>query len=116
MSHNIVVCVSPLTSIMIDQHFQFSPRGLKNDFVGEAQTDLKAEQRILKGKSQLLYIGLENLVDSMNYINMLLQPVNLENVMAIVIDEAHCIQNWGEHLQKLGTIGASFQNESRSWL
>ena len=60
VSHSIVVCVSPLTSIMIDQHFfKFSPQGLKTDFVGEAQTDPEAEQRILKGISQLVYISPE---------------------------------------------------------
>ena len=99
MSHSLVVCVSPLTSIMIDQHFKFSPRGLKTDFVGEAQTDPEAEQRILKGISQLVYISPENLLNSKKYRNMLLQPVYEENLMAIVIDEAHCIQSWGDEFR-----------------
>lgn len=42
---SIVVCITPLTSIMLDQHTKFSVKGLRTDFVGEAQSDPKAEQR-----------------------------------------------------------------------
>ena len=37
---SIVVCISPLTSLMLDQRAQYSPKGLNVEFVGEAQTDL----------------------------------------------------------------------------
>ena len=32
---NIVVCVSSLTSLMLDQHSKFVPHGLQAEFVGE---------------------------------------------------------------------------------
>ena len=47
-SSSIVVCISPLTSIMVNQHAKCSPRGLKTDFVGEAQSDEGAEKRVLR--------------------------------------------------------------------
>ena len=37
---SIVVCISPLTSLMLDQRAQYSRKGLNVEFVGEAQTDL----------------------------------------------------------------------------
>jgi bloom syndrome protein len=39
---SIVVCVSPLTSVMMDQRVKFSPVGLSTEFVGEMQTDESA--------------------------------------------------------------------------
>ena len=34
---SIVLCVSPLTSLMLDQHSKFSPKELSVEFVSEAQ-------------------------------------------------------------------------------
>ena len=36
---SIVICVSPLTSLMLDQQQNFSRYGLATEFVGEAQED-----------------------------------------------------------------------------
>ncbi len=36
---NIVVCISPLTALMMDQQAKFAGYGLSTEFVGEAQTD-----------------------------------------------------------------------------
>ncbi len=36
---NIVVCISPLTALMMDQQAKFAGYRLSTEFVGEAQTD-----------------------------------------------------------------------------
>ena len=38
------MCISPLTSLMMDQRSKFTPWGLTAEFVGEAQTDHAAER------------------------------------------------------------------------
>ena len=43
---SIVICVSPLTSLMLDQQQKFSRYGLATEFVGEAQEDPNAIARI----------------------------------------------------------------------
>ena len=53
---SIVVCISPLTSLMIDQQAKYTPRGLQTDFVGEAQLDPAVKDSVLQGKFQLVYI------------------------------------------------------------
>ena len=53
---SIVVCISPLTSLMIDQQAKYAPRGLQTDFVGEAQLDPAVKDRVLQGNFQLVYI------------------------------------------------------------
>ena len=63
--------VSPLTSLMLDQHTNFFPRGLKVEFVGEQQCDPSAKQQnVLQGKIQLVYITPENLIENKMYQRM----------------------------------------------
>ena len=59
---SIVVCVSPLTSLMMDQKAKFSPKGIITEFVGEEQTDDSAIEKVLCGAVQLLYISPESRV------------------------------------------------------
>ena len=47
---------------MIDQKSKMLPRGLKCEFVGEAQTDDNAVGEVLTGKVQLVFISPENLL------------------------------------------------------
>ena len=54
---SIVICITPLTSIMLDQHANFSLNGLKTDFLGAAQSDPMAEHRVCTGASQLVFIS-----------------------------------------------------------
>ena len=86
---SIVVCVSPLTSLMMDQKAKFSPKGIVTEFVGEEQTDDSAIKKVLRGAVQLLYISPESLVCNPIFLNMILSPVYKEKMIALVMDEAH---------------------------
>jgi len=46
---SIILVISPLTSIMMDQTAKFSPRGLVTDFVGKAQVDNEATKWVMNG-------------------------------------------------------------------
>ncbi len=48
-SGSIVLCISPLTSLMMDQKEKYASRGLTVECVGEAQTDAGAVRKILNG-------------------------------------------------------------------
>ena len=39
-SGSIVVCMSPLTSLMMNQHAKYTSRGLQAEIIGEAQQTL----------------------------------------------------------------------------
>ena len=89
---SIVVCVSPLTSIMMEQQQKFSSKGVKAEFVGEAQTDAAVISRVLQGDLQLLYISPENLLNNKRFRSMLLTPKYKDHLVALVVDEAHCVK------------------------
>jgi len=79
---------------MIDQQQKFVLKGIRAEFVGEAQTDVAVIQRVLQGNLQLLYISPENLINNTRYRSMLLSPRYKEKMCALVVDEAHCVKTW----------------------
>lgn len=80
---------------MMDQQQKFSVKGIRAEFVGEAQTHPAVIQRVLEGKLQLLYISPENLLNNARYRSLLLSPRRYkEKISALVVDEAHCIKTW----------------------
>ena len=47
---SIVVCVSPLVSLMMDQKSSFVLKGIKTEFVGEAQIEKDVIHKVLDGE------------------------------------------------------------------
>lgn len=66
---------------MIDQQQKFVMKGIKAEFVGEAQTDQAAISRVMKGELQLLYISPESILNSRRYRSMLLSPRYAEKLV-----------------------------------
>ena len=91
---SIVICVSPLTSLMMEQTAKFSLQGIVTEFVGELQQDLDAMRDVKEGRIQLLYISPESLLRNPQWRDMLLTQTYQENLVAVVVDEAHCIARW----------------------
>ena len=98
-SGSIVVCISPLTSIMMDQRAKYSPRGLQVEFVGEEQTDTGSEERVLKGNIQLVYISPESAICNRKYRNMFMSTPYRKSLVALAVDEAHCVKTWGDEFR-----------------
>ena len=64
------------------------------EFVGEAQEDKKAVEKIINGQVQLVYISPENLLENRRYRNMLRSTVYQEKMIALVVGEALCVKFW----------------------
>ena len=79
---------------MLEQQLKYSSRGIATEFVGEAQTDPAVISRVLKGNVQLLYISPENLLNNPRFCSMLLTSKYKEHLVALVVDEAHCVKTW----------------------
>ena len=88
---SIVLCISPLNSLMIDQQRSFGARGIHVEFVGEAQNDKDTVKRVVEGSVPLVLISPENITSNPLFRGMLLKK---EKLVTFVIDEAHCIKAW----------------------
>ena len=91
---SIVVVVTPLISLMIDQKEKFKQTGIRVEFVGEAQTDEQCVQDAVCGNVQLLYISPESLLKNKQFHGMLHSVKYKDNMKALVVDEAHCVKMW----------------------
>ena len=91
---SIVVVVSPLAALMAEHKRKFIPMGVNAEFLGELQTDQQAVARVVQGKHELVLLSPENLCFNMELRNMLTSRVYQENLVAFVLDEAHCVKSW----------------------
>jgi len=64
------------------------------EFVGEAQTDQSIINNVLRGIIQLVCISPEALLLNPLYRNMLLSTTYKDCLVALVLDEAHCVKTW----------------------
>lgn len=112
---SIVICISPLTSLMMDQQAKYSHLGLTTEFVGEAQLDKGVKEKIINGEVQLVYITPESTIETSKYQDMLLSPAYQDKLVALVIDEAHCVKTWGDQFRttfaKIGNLHSLIPKE-----
>ena len=88
------MCISPLTAIMIEQVQKFNNIGISAEFVGEAQIDPVAKKKVLHGEVKIVLITPENAIQNALYRNMFLTPQYKNHMVALIVDEAHCVRMW----------------------
>ena len=86
--------ITPLVALMVDQKKRFQSKGVTIEFVGEAQVDDASVMAVLNGSVQLVYISPENILINHRFRNMLLTQTYQQNLVALVVDEAHCVKMW----------------------
>lgn len=94
----MVVVVSPLISLMQDQvrRINFTAGRGKPiaTFLGSAQRNRDEEQRALRGEFKLVYVSPEKLFGP-NFLDDLAALHRRVPLLAVAIDEAHCVSEWG---------------------
>ena len=91
-SQSVVVVVSPLIALMKDQVRAMRQRRVAAVYTGEM--DDEAETNVGLGKYQLVFMSPEALLADDRWCDMLMSPFYKENLMGLVVDEAHCVKKW----------------------
>ena len=90
---SMVLVVSPLVALMMDQVASLANRGVRAIHVS-SELDEKAIEEIHEGKYQILFFSPEQLLQNLAWREMLLSPIYNKNLVGFVVDEAHCVKKW----------------------
>ena len=97
-SSSIVIVVSPLVSLMTDQVASLQKRGVKaatlSGRAGVAKELQVTDKELHSCDFSLLFSSPEAIAVAEKWRQKLLTPLLSSRVVAIAIDEAHCISKW----------------------
>ena len=96
--HSVVLIVCPLVSLMVDQVSELKTRGIQAAILSgnrDVEPRLTAtETDVQAGKFTHLYTSPEAVIGVDRWRRMLVESPLSEQVVAVVIDEAHCVYKW----------------------
>ena len=90
---SIVIVVSPLIALMKDQVQSLERKGVRAAYL-HSGTDGETHSRICAGEYQLLFMSPVTLLRDKGWRDVLLSAHYQENVVALAVDEAHCVKKW----------------------
>ena len=90
----IVICISPLVALMMDQRDKFTKLGISAEFIAEEWSDVETVKGVKEGKHQLVFISPESMLANDQWREVLLSDVYQSKLVCVAIDEAHCVPKW----------------------
>ena len=88
-----MIVITPLIALMVDQKQNLMQMGVSVEFIGEAQCSEEAVQSVVKGEIQLVFISPESMLNN-KFRNMLQKNKYQDHLVALVVEEVHCVQMW----------------------
>ena len=90
---SVVLCISPLVSLMMDQRDKYSEMGLSAEYIAEIQEPSVAAD-VRQGKFQLMFVSPESVIRNSLWKEILTSEFYKDSLVALVVDEAHCVKHW----------------------
>ena len=110
---SILVVVSPLVALMQDQVSSVEKQGLSVVYMSEL-TSTEIRHKILRGGYQIAFLTPERLIKSNKTRLMFVSDVYCNNLVAVVVDEAHCIQKRYVHTDIINSFFNTYSHVSLS--
>ena len=79
---------------MKDQVRSLDKRNVRVIYVGEISEESAVYSEVCEGRFSLIFMSPESLLTDMKWRDLLQGPVFQENLVAFVVDEAHCVTKW----------------------
>eukprot|EP01114_Cavostelium_apophysatum_P022325 TRINITY_DN8039_c0_g1_i1.p1 TRINITY_DN8039_c0_g1~~TRINITY_DN8039_c0_g1_i1.p1 ORF type:complete len:1070 (-),score=340.30 TRINITY_DN8039_c0_g1_i1:13-3222(-) len=100
MTSGVTIVVSPLVALIQDQVMQLKEAGVEANYLGSGQSEVESKRIFSElGKSQptikLLYLTPEKIIKSEFTMNTIHNLYNRGKLARVIIDEAHCVSQWG---------------------
>ena len=98
LSQGVTVVITPLVSLIQDQVFHLTNLGISAKLLGsyEKGNDAVATMReVMRGNVKVLFLTPEKLYASPGTRSMLEKLHSEKRLSRVVIDEAHCVSQWG---------------------
>ena len=98
LSSGVTLVVSPLIALMHDQVRLLAENGVPATYLNSSLGAAEAAQRsaaLLRGEYKLLYLAPERLLQPDFLDGFLPRLTQTQGLAAFVIDEAHCVSEWG---------------------
>ena len=92
---SIALVISPLISLMEDQTITFNDKGVATVCVSDKdKVSKEVKCDVFHGKYQVIFMSPESLFLNLEWRRMLSTDRYINNLVAFVVDEAHCVKKW----------------------
>ncbi|KAJ8901086.1 hypothetical protein NDN08_004946 [Rhodosorus marinus] len=100
LSDGVTIVISPLVSLIQDQVTSLWKNGVQaaaftSTTTAQWRTNIMSDLRSVQPNLKLLYVTPEKIVKSASFVSVLEQLYSRGLLTRVVIDEAHCVSQWG---------------------